>query len=222
MSETALSFSLVDLPRQLGSRKQAQVDWTVPEDLGTPSMAAPPGRALPLDVEFTSVDNRVLVRLRTEVDLVGQCVRCLDPVVRHHRIDAAEVYFDADSPAARAAGSHDPMGEEDEAEEVQFIGPHDTIDLEGLVRDCVVTLVEDRPLCSPDCEGLCQGCGEKWVDLPADHQHVSIDPRLAGLAVLLQDAGLADGDRDAAPGDAGADTDDVCGHAGRAASGQDQ
>ena len=53
------------------------------------------------------------------------------------------------------------------------------------MRDGIVTLMEDRPLCKPDCQGLCPGCGEKWEDLPDDHEHVVIDPRLAGLSGLL-------------------------------------
>ena len=75
--------------------------------------------------------------------------------------------------------------EDEEAEDFQTISARDTVDIEGIVRDGIVTLMEDRPLCKPDCQGLCPGCGEKWEDLPEDHEHVVIDPRLAGLSGLL-------------------------------------
>ena len=44
-----------------------------------------------------------------------------------------------------------------------------------------------RPLCRPDCAGLCSQCGERLDDLPADHHHESIDPRWAALSGLLPD-----------------------------------
>jgi len=53
------------------------------------------------------------------------------------------------------------------------------------LRDAIVPLVDPRPLCAPDCAGLCDVCGEKWADLPEDHDHFVVDPRLASLASLL-------------------------------------
>ena len=69
-----------------------------------------------------------------------------------------------------------------------MIGQRDTIDLEPMIRDSIVTLVDDRPLCRPDCGGLCDVCGQKWDELPEDHEHFQVDPRLASLACLLEQA----------------------------------
>ena len=33
------------------------------------------------------------------------------------------------------------------------------------------------------------GTGEKWADLPEDHEHFVVDPRLASLASLLGEDG---------------------------------
>ena len=55
------------------------------------------------------------------------------------------------------------------------------------MRDAIVTLVDARPLCRPDCPGLCDVCGRKWDELPPDHSHFQVDPRLAPLAALLGD-----------------------------------
>ena len=90
-----------------------------------------------------------------------------------------DVFFEADSVAAMSAE------DDEDSEDLRVIGARDTIDLESLMRDAIVTLVDDRPLCRPDCAGLCPGCGEKWDDLPEDHEHVVVDPRMAGLAALL-------------------------------------
>lgn len=179
MTETPLEISLVDLPRQLGHMRHHDLTWIAPADLGTPSMSVPEGEPLDISVDLTSVDDGVLVRAHTRVQLHGECVRCLDPVVCDHDIQADDVFFEADRVAAMSAE------DDEDSEDLRVIGARDTIDLEPLMRDAIVTLVDDRPLCRPDCAGLCPGCGEKWDDLPEDHEHVLVDPRMAGLAALL-------------------------------------
>ena len=81
----------------------------------------------------------------------------------------------------------EPDEEDEDADDLFVIGERDTINIETQLRDAIVTLVDPRPLCSSDCAGLCDVCGEKWADLPADHDHFVVDPRLASLASLLGD-----------------------------------
>lgn len=179
MSERPLEISLRDLSRSPGSMRDYELVWEVPEDLGTSIMRVAPGSELPIDVAITSVDDGVLVRVHADVDLEGECVRCLDEVHRHHSVDIDELFFEPKA-AQRLRQEND-----EEADDFLTISAKDTIDIESIVRDGIVTLMEDRPLCKPDCQGLCPGCGEKWEDLPEDHEHVVIDPRLAGLAGLF-------------------------------------
>ncbi|WP_175954056.1 DUF177 domain-containing protein [Schaalia sp. Marseille-Q2122] len=186
----SLHLSLVELPRQLGSTLTRELTWVVPEDCGTSSMRVEPGTELPIDVTLTSVDDGVLVQLSTDIELLGECVRCLDPVRREHAIDTAEVFFEPEAAARFAAEA----GEDEEADDLLVIDRRNSIDIEPLLRDSIITLVDERPLCSEDCEGLCQDCGERWADLPEDHAHEVIDPRLAGLAALLDSGLLRDGD----------------------------
>lgn len=149
--------------------------WGAPGDLGTSAMGVPEGTELTLEADLLSIDDGVLVQLHTHVFMEGECVRCLDPVTVEHDVESAEVYVD------QRLGR--PVEDDaDTQDDVFLIGQHDTIDLENQVRDAIVTLVDDRPLCRPDCRGLCDVCGEKWDDLPADHHHEMIDPRLASLA----------------------------------------
>lgn len=184
-TEEPLTVPLRDLPRQLGSMRSLDVTWTAPEGLGTSMMAVEAGTALDVAVTLTAVDDGVLVSAHTTLDMVGECVRCLDPVRRTFDVVAEDVFFEAPS-AARGRGSH--RGEDaDGDEELRTIGDHDTVDLEPLLRDVIVPLADDRPLCRPDCSGLCPVCGERLDDVPPDHHHDTIDPRLAGLAALLTD-----------------------------------
>ena len=183
-TDHALSISLVDLPRHIGSMTHKDLVWAAPDDLGTSSMAVESGTSIELSVDLTSVDSGVLVSARTAVDLRGECVRCLIDVTAHHDVDASEVYFEAPDPRHKAGRTGEADSDEGE-DDMLFIGAHDTIDLEPLLRDSIVTLVDDRPLCRPDCPGLCPTCGERLSDLPADHHHDVMDPRFAGLAGLL-------------------------------------
>lgn len=185
----SLELSLLELPRQLGSTISRELTWVVAEDLGTSSMRVEPGTELLIDVTLTSVDDGVLVQLSTDIELLGECVRCLDPVRREHAIDTAEVFFEPEAAERFAAEA----GEDEEHDDLFTIDRRNIINIEPLLRDSVITLVDERPLCSPDCEGLCQDCGEKWSELPEDHAHEVIDPRLAGLAALLDSGLLTDG-----------------------------
>ena len=162
MSDNSLTLSLARLPRALGSTLHQDLVWVTPDDLGTPSMSAAPGVPLDVSVDLTSVEDGVLEQLATSVDLIGECVRCLDEVRDHHDVSSAEVYFEADAPALR------PSEDDEEVEDLFVIGERDTISIETQLR-------------------LCDVCGEKWADLPSDHEHFVVDPRLASLASLLGD-----------------------------------
>ena len=182
MSEKALTLSLARLPRALGSTLHQDLVWVTPDDLGTPSMAVAPGTPLDVSVDLTSVEDGVLVQIATSVDLVGECVRCLDEVRDHHDVSSAEVYFEPGAPALTSSDEED-----EEADDLFVIGERDTINIDTQLRDAIITLVDPLPLCSPDCAGLCDVCGDKWADLPADHEHFVVDPRLASLASLLDE-----------------------------------
>ncbi|HEY0259520.1 MAG TPA: DUF177 domain-containing protein [Lacisediminihabitans sp.] len=145
-------------------------------------MALEAGAAIPLSIDLTSVDDGVLVSLDTAVDLVGECVRCLDLVRAHREVHTTDVFVEPSSPLARGPEDEDS----DALDGLRIIGLHDTVDVEPVLRDAIIPLVDDRPLCRPTCAGLCAVCGEKLDDLPPDHHHDVIDPRLAGLAALLE------------------------------------
>ena len=181
MTDSPLVLSLADLPRAAGSVRDRSVEWAAPADLGTPSMGVEEGAPIPVGVELTSIDDGVVVHLTTAEDLVGERVRCLDPVRVHHDVSSAEVYVEPGSAAAAEADGGPG------ADALNEIGPRDTIDIEPQLRDAIVTLVDARPLCRPDCPGLCDVCGRKWDELPPDHSHFQVDPRLAPLAALLGD-----------------------------------
>jgi len=160
-------------PRRPGTQRLVHVDAPAPGDLGTPMLGVPVGAPLSIDVRLEAVVEGVLVTAHVDAPLAGECGRCLDPVVSAIGVDVQELYAypDREVPA------------DDDAELPVLVG--DLLDLEPLLRDAIVLALPLTPLCTPDCAGLCPGCGERLDDLPAEHAHGdAVDPRWAALRSL--------------------------------------
>ncbi|MBQ4518890.1 MAG: DUF177 domain-containing protein [Clostridia bacterium] len=61
-----------------------------------------------------------------------------------------------------------------------------SVDLGEAVWPSIVLTLDSKYLCQPECKGLCIHCGADLNESPCDCKDDDIDPRLAGLADLLQ------------------------------------
>jgi len=118
----------------------------------------------------------VLASGRAWVTLSGECARCLEPLEDDLEVTLQELYVYPESDA-----------EEDEASRLEG----ELLDLEPVLRDAVVLALPFRPVCTPDCPGLCLECGARLQDDPGHAHEESIDPRWAALSTLTTNA--ADG-----------------------------
>ncbi len=182
---SSLVISLAALPRQIGSYKEEEIDWVVPGGWSTGVAQLPEGTHVPLSLSLTTVDDGVLVQIRSRGELEGECVRCLDPVVIPWEVDTSDVFFEAEKAALFEV--EDDVDMEGQPQDEPRAIRNDTIDLEPLLRDVILADATLQPLCSEDCQGLCSGCGERVEDLPPGHNHDQIDPRFAALAALLEE-----------------------------------
>ena len=146
-----------------------------PADLGGAVIGVPEGSEVSVDVSLESVMDGVYVTGTASAATVGECVRCLDPIRQHVTADLQELFLYS----APAEGG-------DDVDEMPLVDG-DWIDIEGVLRDSVVTALPFQPVCSPDCPGLCSECGARLADDP-DHAHDSVDPRWAALGGLALDA----------------------------------
>lgn len=64
----------------------------------------------------------------------------------------------------------------------------DIIDITENVEEAMFLSLDDRPLCRPDCRGLCPECGVNRNDETCHCETKPIDPRLAALKDLLSDS----------------------------------
>jgi|688.fasta_scaffold118742_3 uncharacterized protein len=193
MARSVFIFNTHDLPHRAGEMREHQLSLLLSEPLGVDLLAIKPGESIEVELRITSVDEGVLATGEITAVATGECGRCLDPIT--WPIDEAftELFY-YETAASRAAekgkkGAKSISRREEkkdidlEADELTFmIG--DEIDLELPIRDAVILNLPVNPLCSDECPGLCQGCGEKWINLPAEHAHNPEDPRWAALKGL--------------------------------------
>ena len=151
-----------------------------PEDLGTAVIGIPVGNDLEIDVRLEAVVEGILVSGFVRGGTVGECVRCLDEVLGEIEVPIQELYVYPD----RAQVAVEDGDDEEDLRELEG----DLIDLEPAVRDAVVPALPFRPVCSPQCPGLCPQCGARLADPEnAGHQHEVIDPRWSGLTSLFDE-----------------------------------
>jgi uncharacterized protein len=122
----------------------------------------------------------ILVRGTIEGDVRRTCGRCLEPYVERAIVQVSEEYLPSVDLAS--GGTLPPPAT---GESAQLIDEHHEIDLTPVLRDEFALGEPMHPLCRPDCAGLCPECGARLDEKHVAHESDAIDPRLAGLAQLL-------------------------------------
>ena len=88
-------------------------------------------------------------------DVVLECVRCLEPFTQRLDTDFSEVYAYKDQDFTDSG----------------LIVPDDgNVDLAPVVREYLMLEYPIKPLCKPDCQGLCTVCGENLNLSTCEHQ----------------------------------------------------
>ena len=144
------------------------------------------------------VDNRVEVELTVEVreaemvaagtlraDWVGECRRCLEPLVGSLDLAVWEVFAEDGERDATDWGSGHSVEEPD----VYPLGVKD-LDLEPMVRDTLLLALPLSPLCAPDCPGPDPAHFPAGVQTDTGHSEEAKtgDPRWSVLDVLKRPA----------------------------------
>ena len=136
---------------------------------------------LDADVRLQRTNRGILVRGRVLAPLRRTCARCTDPFVEEVAADLDEEFVPSIDPLTGA-----PAGADSDEEGPNRIDDHHEIQLDAILRDELALTEPMVPLCRPDCPGLCPECGLKLDRGAHDHGGEEIDPRLAGLAALLE------------------------------------
>jgi uncharacterized protein len=132
-------------------------------------------------LRFQRTNRGILVRGNVEAPVRRTCARCLEAFVEPASISISEEYVPSIDPETGASVDRDQA---DDA--VQLIDEHHEIDLTPVLHDEFALTEPMHPLCRPDCPGLCPECGGRLDERHVGHVNDDIDPRLAGLAKLLE------------------------------------
>jgi uncharacterized protein len=174
-NSSPLTIGVRDLEHRPGTMRRLAEVVPAPENFGNALIGAPEGSDIDLDLRLESVHDGILVSGTAVVAIHGECSRCLDPIDYDLDVDVQELYV------------FDPVtdgGEESEDDQMYEVRD-ETIDLEPMLRDAVITQLPFQPVCREDCQGLCAQCGARLEDDPG-HHHEVLDPRWSALSGLLE------------------------------------
>ena len=136
---------------------------------------------LAAEVRKDAQKARIVGRVRTTLEV--DCGRCLEPF--EIPVDAPFDLLFLPEADRTEAGSEDP-GEVQEADIGVSFYKDDAIDLGEVMREQFFLALPMKPLCQPDCQGLCPVCGVNRNRETCTCQAEWVDPRLAGLKKLLK------------------------------------
>ena len=127
----------------------------------------------------------VSARLTSNVDC--ECGRCLTLFSQPIRMGLEEEFFPVLNPVSGAREK--PLSDDGE---YLYIDENHTLDLSGTLREYASMVVPMKPLCKPECAGLCQKCGANRNESSCGCDDVSRDPR---WNALLEAVPIASDDR---------------------------
>jgi uncharacterized protein len=135
-----------------------------------------------LEAHVRKVGSEVTIagRLSTQIEML--CARCLKP----HKEILSETFEVVYCPQPGLPENVDDV-ELDGGELDGYYYEGETISLLELVRDQMLLMIPVKPLCQPDCAGLCPSCGRNLNKGPCECPSQTVDSRLAVLGKLLKE-----------------------------------
>ena len=137
----------------------------------------------PVDLRFTVYKDRDRYRLvgRVKTELELGCSRCLEP----YRTPVDTAFDLRYLPGTENAGDEEREVENDDLSAAYY--RDEQIDLGQLIEEQIYLVLPMKPLCRPECRGLCPQCG---ANLNADTcacESRWVDPRMAGLKAIFSE-----------------------------------
>ncbi len=132
-------------------------------------------RSLKVDGEATNTGEGIFVRGNVTGYVDFACSLCLKEFSVSLNVPLEENYH--------REGEEIPQDEEEPVR----VYREDEIDITDLIKEGLLLALPMKPICKPDCKGLCSYCGCDLNTQQCNCKEEEIDPRLAVLGSLLQD-----------------------------------
>lgn len=118
---------------------------------------------------LTRTTQGLYVQGRFTGEQPAECVRCLTDFDQPLKAQIDQLYEFPPTPKAEFVVA-----------ETGFL------DLAPFLREEFLLSAPMRPLCRPDCKGLCPNCGQNWNEGQCDCEQDNINPQFAALKKLLE------------------------------------
>ena len=140
------------------------------------------------EVRLLRTNKSVWASAALRYDMDAECGRCLAPYSHPIRLQVEAEYVPTLNPLT---GARTAPTTEDEDGERFFIDESHTLDLSEVVREYAAMAEPMKPLCRPDCAGLCARCG---ADLNVSDCACAArtDARWGPLLALMREAAPAE------------------------------
>lgn len=198
-SQSLWAVPVAQMAARAGNSMQLHRVFPAPEGIGDSVIGVKPGSDVTVDGNFDSVVDGLMFQGTITARVHAECSRCLMPLHRDWSVDVCAFFAQVESKGGarsnnsksnRANGDNDDLEDADIWDEgddsgnvYPLVGGGDFADIEALIRDTMVSELPLKPLCEPDCKGLCSQCGENLNEHP-DHHHDITDIRFAALEGL--------------------------------------
>ena len=175
-----LEFNVAQLLKETtGATRSYEVDTDLGSDFDEELKIMSP---LTGQVSFLRTGPDILVRGTLQAIVEKTCGRCLTKFTTPVSIELEEEFFPTLDIITGTAIVQSP-----EVEEANLIDEQHILDLWEVIRQEFLVKSDSLFYCRPDCKGLCPHCGQDLNLGSCDCRNEAIDPRWAGLQVLLED-----------------------------------
>jgi uncharacterized protein len=161
-----------------GAARSYQVHEPFEADLGPEARAVGELRG---QVKLLRTLDGVLLAGSLSLPVELSCCRCLEPFSIEVQASSEEEF----RPAVDLS-SGEPLPDAMEQPELLIDEQH-LLDPTELIRQLILVGLPMRPVCSPECQGLCPLCGKSLNAGPCTCEDEWLDPRLAVLKQLLSE-----------------------------------
>ena len=96
-ASSPLAFDVKDLGRSPGSMRTLTEHVPAPSDLGVALIGVQEGSDVELDLRLEAVHEGILVSGTANVEVTGECGRCLDPLAYDLEVNVQELFFYGDA-----------------------------------------------------------------------------------------------------------------------------
>ena len=126
--------------------------------------------------------ERIDVSGQIQASLPTNCCRCLDPFDQQIERPVAQVLMKTEAEPTAADDGEIELSLRD-LDRSELVG--EDIDLGAILREELLLALPPKPLCRPECKGICAGCGAELNHEPCTCKPVT-DPRWDALKALLE------------------------------------